>query len=277
MRRKVESEAVDRSRAGWLVHDARSSGRDLSITAYIEGLQGDSSRSFTEERLVCRSAEQAAAIAKLLRETRRAPDCSVNHGSSRTCEHGTRGCVIQHADFAKIEREAAIAHREAFFASLSPADRKMLDELAELLALIQRKADEGAIDPVAAAEEEIVAGLRAEAAGRPAIPWEPATDGRTCRRCGKVNPAPQEDCPASDEVPGGGTEPHDFRIVHVLLHGLPLCHFSRKVPGHWPSGHVWASFDAYRTGTEKVTCLACLACARLMTVMGPAPGTPVER
>ncbi len=39
---------------------------------------------------------------------------------------------------------------------------------------------------------------------------EPAMDGRTCRRCGKDNPAPQEDCPAGKEIPGAGTEPHDL-------------------------------------------------------------------
>jgi hypothetical protein len=46
--------------------------------------------------------------------------------------------------------------------------------------------------------------------GKVVQPWEPATDGRTCRRCGKVNPAAQEDCPAGAEVPGAGTEPHDL-------------------------------------------------------------------
>lgn len=43
-----------------------------------------------------------------------------------------------------------------------------------------------------------------------APPWLPATDGRTCRRCKAVNPAPQEDCPLGEEIMGGGTEPHDF-------------------------------------------------------------------
>ena len=44
----------------------------------------------------------------------------------------------------------------------------------------------------------------------PKMPWEATTDGRVCLRCGKVNPAPQEDCTAGEEVPDGGMEPHIF-------------------------------------------------------------------
>lgn len=30
-----------------------------------------------------------------------------------------------------------------------------------------------------------------------------------------------------------------MRTVHVLLHGLPLCGFTKDVPRDWPDGHVW--------------------------------------
>jgi hypothetical protein len=46
-------------------------------------------------------------------------------------------------------------------------------------------------------------------------PWDPTTDGRRCRRCGAVNPAPQEDCIAGKEVPGAGTEPHDLEWPQI--------------------------------------------------------------
>ena len=42
--------------------------------------------------------------------------------------------------------------------------------------------------------------------------------------------------------------------VHVLQHGLPLCGFSRDVPGKWPSGHSWTYADDLR----NVTCRGCI-------------------
>lgn len=32
-------------------------------------------------------------------------------------------------------------------------------------------------------------------------------------------------------------------IWHVLLHGLPLCGFSKDVPGKWPKGNRWVGFE----------------------------------
>lgn len=63
-------EVVDRSREGYLVHDARSSGREVTVTTHIEGLQGTLPRYAVESRVVCRTAEQAAELAKQLREWR---------------------------------------------------------------------------------------------------------------------------------------------------------------------------------------------------------------
>jgi len=31
--------------------------------------------------------------------------------------------------------------------------------------------------------------------------------------------------------------------VHILKYGLPVCLFSREVPGNWPEGHKWIGFD----------------------------------
>ena len=42
-------------------------------------------------------------------------------------------------------------------------------------------------------------------------------------------------------------------IVHALLYGLPLCGFSREVPGKWPDGHKWV----YVEDKELLTCDGC--------------------
>lgn len=68
--RPVDSDTPDRSRNGGLVHDAKSSGRHLTVTAYIEGLQGDSNRRAVESNVTCRTQEQGAEIARVLREAR---------------------------------------------------------------------------------------------------------------------------------------------------------------------------------------------------------------
>jgi hypothetical protein len=57
---------VDRSRAGHLVHAATSSGRTVTVTAYLEGLQGDPNRYAIESSIVCRTSEQAAAVVEAL-------------------------------------------------------------------------------------------------------------------------------------------------------------------------------------------------------------------
>jgi hypothetical protein len=113
MHKRAAADLVDSSRSGYLVHDARSYGRDLVITAYIEGLEGDDGRVLMEEHLGTRTAEQSRDIAKLLREARRAPDCSIDRGSSRACERGAKGCTIVHADFARIEAECAASLADA--------------------------------------------------------------------------------------------------------------------------------------------------------------------
>lgn len=55
----------DRSRHGFLVHDAASGGRWVTVTAYLEG----GTRPI-ETRLLCRTQEQAAELARVLREAR---------------------------------------------------------------------------------------------------------------------------------------------------------------------------------------------------------------
>ena len=45
---------------------------------------------------------------------------------------------------------------------------------------------------------------------------------RACLRCGRINPFPYEDCPASKEIDGGGLEPH-------LFHGDPLTETEKDV------------------------------------------------
>lgn len=53
----------DKSRHGALVHDARSSGRTVYVVAYLEGGTRP-----VESSLVCRTQEQAAEVARVLRE-----------------------------------------------------------------------------------------------------------------------------------------------------------------------------------------------------------------
>lgn len=65
--RPVAVDVVDRSRAGHLVHDATSQGRTVYITAYIEGLQGDQPRYMITSTVTCRTSEQAAEMARVLK------------------------------------------------------------------------------------------------------------------------------------------------------------------------------------------------------------------
>lgn len=71
MRTRVDTNVVDESRNGRLVHRATSSGRELEIVTYIEGLQGDTTGRYEmATRVLCRTQEQAAKIAQLLTEAR---------------------------------------------------------------------------------------------------------------------------------------------------------------------------------------------------------------
>lgn len=42
-------------------------------------------------------------------------------------------------------------------------------------------------------------------------------------------------------------------VIHGLLGGSPLCHFSRAVPRDWPDGHLWVGLSE----AEKITCTEC--------------------
>jgi hypothetical protein len=54
---------TDRSREGHLIHEASSSGRDVRVVAYLEGLKRP-----VESRIICRTAEQATELARVLSE-----------------------------------------------------------------------------------------------------------------------------------------------------------------------------------------------------------------
>lgn len=66
--RRVTTE-VDRSRSGHLVHDCTSSGRCVRLIAYIEGV-GEHPRYEIESNIICRTQEQAAELARILREAK---------------------------------------------------------------------------------------------------------------------------------------------------------------------------------------------------------------
>jgi hypothetical protein len=59
---------IDRSRNGHLVHSATSSGRCVTVVAYIEGIEDP--RLTIESSIICRTQEQAAEIARVLTEAR---------------------------------------------------------------------------------------------------------------------------------------------------------------------------------------------------------------
>lgn len=63
-----ETTDQDESRAGRLVHHASASGRAVKVVAYIEGI--DHPRYEVESRIICRTSEQAAAVARVLSEAR---------------------------------------------------------------------------------------------------------------------------------------------------------------------------------------------------------------
>lgn len=57
---------VDRSRTGSLVHSAKSSGRWVRVVAYLEG--GDGGMPI-EREILCRTAAQAAEVARVLSQS----------------------------------------------------------------------------------------------------------------------------------------------------------------------------------------------------------------
>lgn len=152
MRRQAAPDTVDRSRDGFLVHDAKGGGRDLMITTYIEGLQGDDSRRYMEERVICRTSEQSRTIAQLLRQARYAPDCSVDNRIAERCERGTRGCTIQHARFAHLEQLAdpeswldASLPEDAAIDAAFPTRSGRHDLYAEAMRLVGARRTKGAL------------------------------------------------------------------------------------------------------------------------------------
>jgi hypothetical protein len=49
--------------------------------------------------------------------------------------------------------------------------------------------------------------------------------------------------------------PPPEKVVHVLVHGYPLCAFDLSHPSRWPEGHSWVSYY----DVVKATCRQCLA------------------
>ena len=43
-------------------------------------------------------------------------------------------------------------------------------------------------------------------------------------------------------------------VVHGLMHGFPLCAFTRELPKDWPQGHVWVRYD----DPENMNCQICI-------------------
>jgi hypothetical protein len=43
-------------------------------------------------------------------------------------------------------------------------------------------------------------------------------------------------------------------VVHILLHGFPLCQFTAAVPREWPRDHKWVGVD----DVADATCPGCL-------------------
>lgn len=62
--------------------------------------------------------------------------------------------------------------------------------------------------------------------------------------------------------------------IHILHEGLPLCGFSREVPGHWPEGHRWVRVE----DAKDATCGGCLAklqcCNAIIRPDSPLCGLP---
>lgn len=46
-------------------------------------------------------------------------------------------------------------------------------------------------------------------------------------------------------------------VVHVLLHGYPVCGFSHAVPRDWPAGHAWVGLPRGSMSTGEATCAEC--------------------
>lgn len=61
---------TDNSRNGKLVHSATSSGRNVKVVMYVEGAGVEGQRLFpVEGRLIARTSEQGAEVARVLRES----------------------------------------------------------------------------------------------------------------------------------------------------------------------------------------------------------------
>lgn len=74
-----------------------------------------------------------------------------------------------------------------------------------------------------------------------------------------------------------------MRTVHRLYHGSVLCGFSDKVPGEWPTGHVWVDWRDRETvlGPEQTDawCFPCDLRAKDTSVVGRLfdNGSPLQK
>ncbi len=51
-------------------------------------------------------------------------------------------------------------------------------------------------------------------------------------------------------------DPRPLTVVHILRYGQSMCRFSDTMPGSWPEGHIWVSFE----DDEKLREADCSAC-----------------
>ena len=136
MSARVPPDVVDLSRSGRLVHAATSSGRTVTVVGYIEGVQGDPTRCTIESQIICRTSEQAAEVARVLREARIPPRPKLRPAPPRDAAWaaGVRAGIEAAIGSVRDERledppgneedrayAAAIEHAEAAIRALDPA------------------------------------------------------------------------------------------------------------------------------------------------------------
>jgi hypothetical protein len=57
--------------------------------------------------------------------------------------------------------------------------------------------------------------------------------------------------------------PPETETVHILFNDVPLCQFTKNVPGAWPRGHVFVHYNL-RNCTTKSNCALCVQNAKTL-------------
>jgi hypothetical protein len=89
--------------------------------------------------------------------------------------------------------------------------------------------------------------------------WSDTFEGVTCEAC---RARVKEIRAAAKMIPF--TSYPRIPVVHVLREGLPVCAFSSRVPGEWPSGHQWVSEEHL----SDVTCGVCKGVTQHYEIIG---------